>query len=490
MASEDTIQRFLTVASEARLQMIRQPAAATELRDYLGTEVFGEYEALAERTGGAHLGGGPPNLIFVPGVMGSLLLSESLGGVWWIDARTRQHIDDLRLSHDGLKDANPAHRIAPCSTDPSYEAFLAAVIEQDAFSHVGFPYDWRKPLSASAPALRDRVVKLYEANGGEPVHLVAHSMGGLVVRSTLARFGDELWDKIGRIVFLATPHYGSQAIGGYLKNHLWGFDMMALLGVFLSRETYRSLWGVLNLLPAPRGIYPGTRASDPQPWQSGDPNDPYPHPCCNFDLYQAKAWELGLGPEQTARLQAVLDGAAAFHRDLYQAHRDLPQDLRDRMLMIAGVGKECLFRLANQERFFGLWEHMDKVTRRRPGDPHRDGDGRVPVASAALEDVTIRYVRGVHAGVPNIPSVYQDVFRWLAGKRLDLPDTPEGALAQHLGAADDSVSPHLDGTVRRGAEEDDPGYWEADPPTGEDLQDLEVRLDRGELPEFVTTRMF
>lgn len=490
MESQDTIRRFLTSASAARLQMIRQPAAAAELRAYLGAEVFGEYESLADRAGGAHLGLGTPNLIFVPGVMGSLLLSETLGGVWWIDARTRTHIDDLRLSPDGLTDANPKYRVAPCSTDPSYEAFLSAAIEQDAFSHEGFPYDWRKPLGASAPALRDRIVKLHEANGGDPVHLVAHSMGGLVVRATLARYGDELWGKIGKVVFLATPHYGSMAIGGYLKNHLWGFDLMALLGKYLSRETFRSLWGVLNLLPAPRGIYPGTRESDPAPWASGDSNDPYVHPCCNFDLYQAEAWELGLDPEPTARLQTVLDGAAKFHGDLYQAHRSLSQELRDRMLVIAGVGKKSLFRLAKEERFFGLWERMDKVTNRREGDPHRDGDGRVPVASAALEDVTIRYVEGVHGGIPNIPSVYQDVFRWLGGKRLELPDSPEGALAQHLGAADDSVSPHLDGSARRGAESDDPGYWETDPPTAEEMAALEGRLDRGELPEFVTTRMF
>ena len=37
---------------------------------------------------------------------------------------------------------------------------------------------------------------------------------------------------------------GRQLLQGYLKNHLWGFDLMVLLGKYLSRETFRSFWGI------------------------------------------------------------------------------------------------------------------------------------------------------------------------------------------------------------------------------------------------------
>lgn len=485
--SNDAIDRFLTASSKDRLAMVKR-GEAENLRTYLGPEVFGDYERLAARWS-EHLSGRSPNLIFVPGIMGSLLKSDGLGGVWWIDVRTRQHLDDLRLSPDGTEDANPKHKVVPCTTDPSYEGFLTAVLEQDAFAHEVHPYDWRKPLAASAAGLRDHILRMNERNGGDAVHLVAHSMGGLLVRATLARFGDELWPKLGKVVFLATPHYGSQAIGGYLKNHFWGFEMMSVLGRYLGRETFRSLWGALSLLPAPRGIYPGTRESDAPQWSSGDPKDPYPHPCCNFDLYQAEAWELGLKPEETKRLQAVLDAASAFHRELYLHHSKLPQELRDRMLMIAGVGYKSLFRLAWKDRLFGLWEHMDKVTSREPGNAHRDGDGRVPVASSSLEDVTLRFVKGIHAGVPNIPAVYKDVFRWLAGKKLELPDTPQGALSQHLSIEETSAAPHLDGTSRASTTDDDPGYWSGEDLTPETAREYEGRLERGEVPGFVMTRM-
>ena len=65
---------------------------------------------------------------------------------------------------------------------------------------------------------------------------------------------------------------------------MMGTELMALLGLYLSRETLRSLWGVISLLPAPRGVYPGTRISDPLSWTSANPGDPYVHPCGNFDF--------------------------------------------------------------------------------------------------------------------------------------------------------------------------------------------------------------
>lgn len=67
-------------------------------------------------------------------------------------------------------------------------------------------------------------------------------MGGLVVRATLLQHGAELWPRVGRMEFIATPHYGAAAIADYLKNHFWGTELMALLGLYLSRETLRSLW--------------------------------------------------------------------------------------------------------------------------------------------------------------------------------------------------------------------------------------------------------
>ena len=169
-----------------------------------------------------HLGGGPTRLIFVPGLMGSMLQSEGLGGVWWIDVRSRNHLNDLRLSPDGLHDANADHRIAPCTTDPIYEPFLVAMLARDDFGPLTFLYDWRKPLAASVDRLKELVERTWQSSG-QKVHIVAHSMGGLVVRATLAKQRCAL-AKARRIGFIATTHDGSPAIARHLKNHFWGFS--------------------------------------------------------------------------------------------------------------------------------------------------------------------------------------------------------------------------------------------------------------------------
>jgi pimeloyl-ACP methyl ester carboxylesterase len=488
--ADDTVTAFLNAPTEQRLRMAMDARHAADLTGYLGPEAYAEYLRLAERLDEDHLGvTTAKNLVFVPGVMGSTLQSRTKGGVWWVDVRTRKHIEDLRLAPDGETDADPDNDVGPGTTDPSYEPFLTAVLAQDDLGHVLFPYDWRKSLRHSAGRLRDLVARVFEENGGRPVHLVAHSMGGLMVRTALMLHGDELWPRVGRVVFVGTPHFGSPAIAGYLKNHLWGFELMAVLGLFLSRETFRSLWGVLGMLPAPRGIYPGTRPGDPAPW-SGEGDDPYVHPCANFDLYRADDWRLGLDPTQTEQLQRVLDGAAAFHRDLHEAHDALDQEYRDRMLVIAGVGFKTLFRLAYDRRFFGLWERTAKVTSRVRDDPHREGDGRVPLASATLDNVRIRYVRGLHAGLTNIEAVYNDVFAWLRGADLGLPDRPDGALSGHLAPAEGrSEAPHLDDTAKADPFDDDPGLWELGPPDRARLEALTAALEEERLPEFNRVRL-
>lgn len=485
----DPLETFLTGDVSTRLAEARDPAIQKVLRAYLGDAACDEYLTLASQPEvSSHLGvSHASNIVFVPGVMGSLLLSRTKGGVWWIDVRTRGHLDDLRLAPNGLVDHDAVNAIEPFTSDPSYEPFLSAVLARDDFGHRTFPYDWRKSMRCSADALLKVVRECYEENGSQPVNLVAHSMGGLMVRAALLEHSEELWKMVRKIVFIATPHYGATAIAGYLKNHFWGFDLMVILGRYLSRATFRSLWGVLQLLPAPRGVYPGTRPGEVG-WSAANGGG-YLHPCANFNLYRAESWGLDLTTEEAKRLQDVLDGAADFHREIYAAHLALSPEQKSRMLVIAGVGYQTLFRLEYRDHLFGAWTTMEKVTARKPGDPHREGDGRVPLASAALEDVQIRYVRGIHGGLPNVPAVYEDVFRWLNEKSLLLPDTPAQALASHLSGASESAAPHLDGTASAVPFGDDPGFLRLSEMSDAQCDDFLQRLEEDTLPEFNRVRL-
>ncbi|MCP2364237.1 hypothetical protein HD597_011257 [Nonomuraea thailandensis] len=467
---------FLRADTQTRLGLCRRPEYAAVLRVHLGEAAFAEYRRLAGDEGG-HLGpAAPRDLVVVPGVMGSLLASTSKGGLWWVDVRTRRHIDDLGLAPDGESDADPGNAVEPVAADPSYEPFLASILTRDDVGHVLFPYDWRKPLSYSAARFRDLVTGLSARNHDRPVHVIAHSMGGLQVRVALYLYGEELWRHIDRLVFVGTPHYGSPVIARYLKKHLGGFDAMALLGRYLSRETFRSLWGVLSLLPAPADIYPGAAG-------------PYEHPCANFDFYTAGAWELDLDPAGEHRLQTILDAAAGQHRRLASWHHELPQELRDRMAVIAGVGYQTIFRVELRDRALGRGRGASLTKKRVPGDPHREGDGRVPLASAQLGDVRTWYVRGVHGGLLNIPAAGQAALAWVTGEEPDLPDTPVAALASHLADPMSSAAPHLDGTSKATPFDDDPGIVDTDDLDEHELDLLDERLHNDDLPDFIRTRL-
>jgi pimeloyl-ACP methyl ester carboxylesterase len=487
--SEQFIDKFLRASTRERLNMITSSDAAEDLKKYLGAEAFDEYRRMAEKAlpkFRKKLGvDSPPNLIFVPGVMGSLLASKSKGGVWWIDILNRSYIDKLALNEDGTKDADSANTIYPFTTHITYEPFYLAVLERKDFGHVIFPYDWRKSLVHSAQALKDLVLSTYASNGNNPVHLVGHSMGGVMIRTMLMLYGEQVWKVIGRIAFIGTPHYGSPAIASYLKNHLWGWDYRALLGRYISRETFRTLRGVINLLPAPSGIYPGTR------------NGESSHPCANFDMYDAKAWELGLTNEQNNHLQSVLDEAREFHRQLFDAHLTLNQKWRDKMLVIAGVGIKTLFKFEFNSGLWGMIDPTDKVTSRIPGDPNREGDSTVPLASAQLENVgDVRYIKGDHGNLPMIPAVYEGVFRWFSGKSLELPSQVNGALTSKMSGGNFKVNaPTLTmPPVPIDPETNEPDFWDVQVQNGileqaERLDQMEWQLAQGQLPDFIKVKI-
>jgi hypothetical protein len=149
------------------------------------------------------------------------------------------------------------------------------------------------------------------------------------------------------------------------------------------------------------------------------------------------------------------------------------------MAMIAGVGRKTLFRMEYRSGLGSIWKEMNKITDRVAGDPDREGDGRVPLTSAQLENVgALRYVEGTHGDLPNLPAVSADVFRWLRGESMQLPDIPEQALGDHLG-------------VETEAGGEDPGYLAAleDEPTEDELEAIDAQLEAGLRPEFIHAKL-
>lgn len=95
-----------------------------------------------------------------------------------------------------------------------------------------YPFYYRtvgRDLEKNAERLNNFLSKYVE---GETVHLVAHSLGGLVVRRLLHDFPQQ---RPGRVVTLGTPHQGSyvaqRASRSGLLRRMLGMSLPALLGV-------------------------------------------------------------------------------------------------------------------------------------------------------------------------------------------------------------------------------------------------------------------
>ena len=105
----------------------------------------------------------------------------------------------------------------------------------------------------------------------------------------------------------------------------------------------------------------------------------------------------------------------------------------------------------------------------------------MPVASAELENLPTRYVKGEHGSLPNIPAVAQDVLALLTGDELSLAETCQGALVGHLSVTDESsVTPLLDGSTSGSHFRELPEY---EHPTPTLRAQVEADLNTGKLPE-------
>lgn len=91
-------------------------------------------------------------------------------------------------------------------TSPSIMRLLGRRLHEDGFEVHYFGYaSVRHDVARHAERLRQTVWRL-SCQGTVPVHLVGHSLGGLVVRSFVAAHPDLC---LGRCVTLGTPHQGS-----------------------------------------------------------------------------------------------------------------------------------------------------------------------------------------------------------------------------------------------------------------------------------------
>ncbi len=439
------IRRIESADTEELAEILLQPTVDQErvLRIHLGDERFQRMHALA--LGKASTRSVPAlrgNVVFIPGIMGSELTAFDHSGtpdpIWLNVLRiVAGRLDRLRLDEKGLAGIDHQYDVRASGILKRYYGELLLTLSRH-WRVRAYWFDWRKDINIAAEELASKITGWFGSDA--PVHIVAHSMGGLVARTFLAN-NPERWKQMakngkgGRLVMLGTPNYGSyymtQGITGaadivrkLAKVDIWNGldDILDILNTFV---------GTYQMLPSPHA--PGV---DPEILNR---------------LYDARTYAPRPVP------QHHLDNARRFH-DRLAAQKDYR-----RMVYVAGCNQPTAVGIQNIQALNSL----DGYT-----FSNVHGDGSVPHALGLIEGVDTYYVDAEHSELPghvNVLNALNDLL--VNGSTTSL---------------DRSIPPRKTGWFRGEGPEPDPRTevaqaWERDE---EDLEHLSHMLrTRGKAPD-------
>lgn len=355
------------------------------LRERLGDEAYQRlFRAARGSTSGPKLG----RVVVLHGIMGSNLDARDSGGSWdrvwvhyWRIAKGR--LSDLALDANG----KPTLGTPEVRVDGLYEDYLPLVAElSKQWDVLPFAYDWRMDVDESADKLAQAIQGFAH---GQPVHLVAHSMGGLVARRFAQRHRD-VWNAIddpngrragGRLIQLGTPNRGSFAISLFLTGEEKIVKQLSLLDFWHGKKK------VVSLLRGFAGSYQML---------------PPPDPAKNDDrakLQDPKQWG------EWAVYPRLVERGLQFQREM-----EAVQD-PERLIYVAGYDQDTPYRIKVKKP--GVFEYQ--IT--------RDGDGRVPHDLGLLDDVRTYYVRAEHGDLPKNGRVLDTIDELLTQGRTERLDT-------------------------------------------------------------------
>ncbi|HEX4953708.1 MAG TPA: alpha/beta fold hydrolase [Thermoanaerobaculia bacterium] len=329
-------------------QALRTGERSGLLEDYFGAEAYAELVQLARQVPGARVRGGQKVWI-LPGIMGSTLSKGS--DLYWFDP--------LEIWRGGL---------AELALVPGMPAFRASgvilmtylklklTLQLSGLEASFQPFDWRRSIDDLG---RELAAKL-AAEGSGKVHLVAHSMGGLVARSAIGHGAT-----FRRLIQVGTPNFGSfvpalsfRGVGSVVKT-------LGLLDrkhdvEWLVRNVFTTLPGLTQMLPVPEKF-------------------------SAIDLYDVDQWPRdGLSPQPELLAQARQVQSRLPHSRQQLAH----------CFLIAGVNQDTVTDLARAD---GEWV-FERTT---------DGDGTVPLEMCRMPELEERsyFVEEEHGALPNNSAV-------------------------------------------------------------------------------------
>ncbi len=374
------IARLEAAGPDEMIRLLLRPSASDEktLRAHLGDERYRRLHSLALKGGGNRRAPeGRGNVVVIHGFMGSDLTSVDRAGVQeplWARAFPimQGHLARLRLNEGGWGEHDGNYEIRATGIMKRHYGELLLALAQ-GWNVRAFWFDWRKDLTIAADELRARISGWFPP--AAPVHLVAHSMGGLVARTFIARHPGRwqtMWDAAtggrlgGRLIMLGTPNHGSFAA----PRALTGLEgIVKKLALFDSRHQPADLLLILN-------SFVGLYQMLPSPLVMGRMEA----------LYHADIWgELNV-PQR--------------HLDAARKHHDLLAGVvePERMIFIAGHNQPTFGDIAD----LGDWQRL------RQPDAYAvtaQGDGWVPHHFGLLHrdgaPIPAYYVEEGHGNLPS-----------------------------------------------------------------------------------------
>ncbi|MDE1970884.1 MAG: alpha/beta fold hydrolase [Patescibacteria group bacterium] len=197
---------------------------------YWEFDTFGPYgwQKHADRDWSLELKGSAPlkePVIIVPGIAGSELYNGD--DLIWADltqmlfsASDQFMTDNLALDSQGksLKSIEAKDVIESILNVPLLSVNIFKNLHDDLVTNnytLGqdlflFPYDWRLNLDVTEDALAEKINDVLTQTGADKVTIIAHSMGGLLVKDYIRHHGGA---EIDKLIFVGTPHLGAPEAG-------------------------------------------------------------------------------------------------------------------------------------------------------------------------------------------------------------------------------------------------------------------------------------
>ena len=344
--SQSTPEELIEKVSHADIQEERL------LRIYLGSSQFDVIRSIAARTRG--LGEAPlGNVAVLHGIMGGelSLFNNDNGSLIWVQALRllSGQFDRLTIDANGLSDRDVR---ATGIYMRFYGSLLVSLSQQ--WKVRPFFFDWRRDIAIAADELNQNMNTWFGPD--QPVHLVAHSMGGLVARSFITRHQDR-WNKRGRLVMLGTPNYGSFAMPRLLS----GNDVLAMVAKIDFSHNALDLLNVAKTFPGAYQMLPFRGHLD------------------GLDaLYRAATYT------RTAIDQSLIDKAGTFQASIANTIDPV------RMVYVAGYNRPTLAGLQDATQLAVDAGYFFS----------RKGDGTVPHNLGLLQGVRTFYVDEEHMNLP------------------------------------------------------------------------------------------